>query len=99
MKRPIKFRGACVGNGTPVYGDLIHCYGEIYIDSWEVKPESVAQLVGCDKDGNEIYEGDIVTNFVGEEFTAEILDGVITSEGAVDYVGGVEVLKLKEVTS
>ena len=66
-----------LGNGTLVYGDLIHFCGEIYIDNWEVKPESVAQLVGCDKDGNEIYEGDIFIDAQGDEFEAILFDNIV----------------------
>ena len=110
MKRPIKFRGHAIYDslGRPVdkivYGDLTQSEYAIEIwdngwgcdaDSYVVDPESVAQLVGFDRDGNEVYEGDIVTNFLGEEFTAEILDGVVTSEGNIDDLR-VEVLKLKE---
>ena len=62
MNRPIKFRGRCVGNGTLLYGDLTHEFDDVYVGSWRVEPESVAQLVGFDKDGAEVYEGDIIVN-------------------------------------
>lgn len=66
--RQIKFRGISTKTGKFVYGyyvpqcpmssfpgivdgnDLIH----------EVKHDSIAQLVGYDKDGQEVYEGDTV---------------------------------------
>ena len=71
MKIPIKFRGEYVRGETKYYGDLVHddyeqgTFIKYKVDShfkkyetMPVKPESVAQLVGYDKDGNEIYEGD-----------------------------------------
>lgn len=36
----------------------------------EVEPESVAQLVGYDADGKEVYEGDVLVNDSGGEFQA-----------------------------
>jgi len=67
---PIKFRGKRVKDGKTVYGwayksecpmssfpaiiDYNDKYNAIY-------PESVAQLVGYDADGNEVYEGDKLT--------------------------------------
>ena len=69
--REIKFRG--LYNGNFVYGNLVHgtIKGEEFfqIDNgdfdshgvYEVEPESVCQFTGLtDKNGKEIYEGDIV---------------------------------------
>ena len=67
---PIKFRAKHITTGEYVYGDLIHdrhgktriTYASdiaptVYVNE-AVKPDSVAQLVGYDADGKEIYEGD-----------------------------------------
>ncbi len=37
-----------------------------------VNPDTVAQLVGYDIAGNEVYEGDIVVSELGNEFVAEL---------------------------
>ena len=69
---PIKFRGTTIKYKEVVYGDLFHCDGKTFImtlaihniagafetQSDEVAPDSVAQLVGYDANGEEIYEGD-----------------------------------------
>lgn len=64
--RTIKFKGVDRKTGVTVYGDLIQPigYGEVFptlkrgsARYHEVKPDSIAQLVGVDTDGDEIYEG------------------------------------------
>lgn len=70
---PIKFRGIRMDSNGFAYGDLEHRYNgrEIWIGGWQVKPSSVAQLVGYDAAGNEIYEGDkiAISLIDGEEAT------------------------------
>ena len=61
MTRTIKFRGRAKYNGKFVYGDLAHVAGMTAVDCTAVDPESVAQLIGVDKNDNEIYEGDTYT--------------------------------------
>lgn len=79
MKRPIKFRGQDE-HGKLVYGEYAQnfmggnpqiCYFDE--NGWtctEVDPDSIAQLVGYDKDGNEVYEGDKLALKNGTEITA-----------------------------
>ena len=97
MNRPIKFRGRDK-NGKFVFGEYAQnfmggkpqiCYFDEH--GWtctQVDPESIAQLVGYDVNGNEVYEGDTVILPTGEEYEARLSGNVDDEDEA----------KLKEPT-
>jgi len=81
--RLIKFRGR-TRNGDVYYGgcmQILHT-GTTYIVGgsgggshrkfYRVKPETIQQLVGYDRNGEEVYEGDTLIDDPENEFTAEI---------------------------
>ena len=98
--RPIKFRGRSY-NGEFYYGELqwidneryrklherkeqiITIYnGDFHVD---VDPESVAQLVGYDSDGREVYEGDVLIHASGEEWIAALGSYARNKAGLATY--------------
>ena len=82
--RPIKFRGRDLA-GKMRFGHYAITSGRPYIIEehvWcEVYPESVAQLVGYDADGREVYEGDELISVDGNyEDTAKLISNVCSDD-------------------
>jgi uncharacterized phage protein (TIGR01671 family) len=83
--REILFRGKRKDNGRWIQGDYQHFHIEndiyVYIGRWgeemrSVKPETVGQLTGLtDKNGNQIFEGDILEFRRGRTHIVKFEDG------------------------
>lgn len=56
----IKFRGKRLSDGQTIYGCYHERGGDAYIDDWRVDPDSAAQLCGYDRNGAEVYDGEVV---------------------------------------
>ena len=57
-------------SGTVPEGDSIE---NVEIMTWvEITPDSVAQLIGLDKNGNEVYEGDTIKHKRGAYFAVGV---------------------------
>lgn len=78
MNRPIKFRGRTCGN-VMVFGDLRHVGTTAVIDDTAVYEDSIAQLVGFDSDGREVYEGDTIVDDIAE-YVAHLFPNVRISD-------------------
>lgn len=80
---PIKFRGKPTLSSEYIYGDYVTRQDgcairfkenenlfNMHVYEIDVKPETVAQLVGYDVNGEEVYEGDALLSFDNDTLTA-----------------------------
>lgn len=80
--RKIKFRGINK-RGEYVYGDLTHIKRRIYVSGYKVDPSGVAQFIGEDSNGTEVYEGDLLIDKAGNIFVAQLFGEALVREATL----------------
>lgn len=80
---PIKYRGRLWNTGESIFGEAITGDGKYivhfpkdahdYLTTYQLQPNSAALMLGYDKDGREVYEGDTLADADGSELTANIV--------------------------
>lgn len=84
MKREIKFRGKSTNNDKWVYAELHGLGMDLFNEC--VNEDTIGQFTGLrDKNGTEIYEGDIL--FMGEDVDGKIYNEVGIKDGCFGYIG------------
>ena len=87
---PIKFRALNIETNAFITFELGECSAELrpdYLtvisdDVYTIEADTICQLVGYDDNGDEVYEGDVVTAEAGMEFVATLEPKILWTDGA-----------------